>query len=220
MPVANVAHGAGAIVGGLAGRAFVATGRQRRVRGLSLASVVLLTALLCTLGRPFVKSRTVLAQESAYAGWKALDAGEWEQARLQLEQAVRAAPEDGRSWWCLGAALWQLERFEEASAAFDRSVALGERSQEELRFLAKARTYLASIAQQSGRLAEAEDLARRALEADPHSSDALNLQAYLREQAGAVGEAIELYERAASEGSSEEWAAQRLAALKSTEASR
>jgi GlpG protein len=150
MPVANVAHGAGALVGGLAGWAAHAAGRGRLVRAIPLGLLVVSIALASTLGRPLVKSRVALARESAHAGWKELDQGEWERARRQLEQAVRADPEDGGSWWNLGVALWKLERWDEASQAFERSVALGNRSEEDLRFLAEARSFLASRAQPGG----------------------------------------------------------------------
>ena len=214
LPIGNVAHASGALMGGLLGWGCSRARAPGLARFLPSAGFVGLVALACTVGRPLLMKREILAWEYGEEGLEALNADRNERAAELLELAVRTDASERGSWWNLGVARWRLERFEEANEAFDRAVALAPPEGEDRSFLVQLKTTLSERARMAGDAAEAEALLRTALELDPRSPAALNRLAYLREEAGDVDAAIALYEQASDEGSTEGWASQRLVDLK------
>lgn len=124
MRVANVAHGAGALLGAVAG-ALLSPRRGRRVAaGLGLA--LGLAASFAGAGplRPHVNITGAAARDTGRDGDEALDAGDATAAAAHYEAALAQAPDDARLWYNLHVAYHRLERFEEAVEAAERAVAL------------------------------------------------------------------------------------------------
>jgi hypothetical protein len=119
LPVANVAHGVGALTGGLYGLA-----RTRRILLAPLAAVV---ALAFVLDVEPVRDRVNLvgepATEAEQRGIAALEAGENERAIHELEHAVALAPDDPRVLYNLAVAHTRTGD-ESACAIFHRVLVL------------------------------------------------------------------------------------------------
>lgn len=125
MPVANVAHGVGALLGALL--AVIATRRALALRiGAAAVGVALLGAswLGATTYRPLVNITKRRDADSAYLGWKLLDAEENAAALPFLQEAVRMKPTDGGNWHNLGIALRRLDRVDESIEAYRRAYAV------------------------------------------------------------------------------------------------
>jgi Flp pilus assembly protein TadD/membrane associated rhomboid family serine protease len=133
MNVANVAHGAGAVFGGLAGLVVakppanvlgVARRRAiaRRVAG-GVGAVVLLAASFAgaTTLRPLVILSSDGGDDSGDLGHEALSAGKHEEAVKHFRRAVEVSPKDHNSWYNLGVAYARLDRDAEALEAFLRA---------------------------------------------------------------------------------------------------
>jgi len=102
MPVANVAHGAGAVMGGLLGLAIeqrddvLSESGSGLLRSKRRALLLSATALMlgfglwaATLGRPMVNLSRYGSYEECQWGYDALEAGHYHQAQRWLAQAVR-----------------------------------------------------------------------------------------------------------------------------------
>lgn len=122
MNVANVAHGAGALLGGLAGALF--RSKHRVVAGVALA--LCLVASIAGAGplREHVNLTGAAARDIGREADAALDAGEPEKAAALYERALARAEDDARLWYNLHVAYHRLERFEDAIEAAERAVAL------------------------------------------------------------------------------------------------
>ena len=214
LPVANVAHASGAVFGGLLGWAASRARGPGLARFLAPTGFVALVALACTVGRPYLKDRELLALEYGREGYEALVADRAERAAERLELSVRADPTLGWSWWNLGFAQSRLELLEEANESFDRAIALEPPDDEDRAHVAQLKTYLADRARRAGHAQEAEELLKEALALDARFPAALSGLAFLREEGGDVDGAIDLYEQALDAGSDEPWVGERLDALK------
>ncbi len=125
MPVANVAHGVGCLLGVLLG--WTISARQRLAkfqRGAVLAGVFLFCMAGGTVARPYVNLSSDYAAQLAYQGYVALERGDSRQAVDLYERAVAKNPNVFEWWNNLGIAYRQTGRLDEAMSAYERSLEL------------------------------------------------------------------------------------------------
>ena len=120
MAVANVAHGAGLVLGlGLGVACGGARDRWRRVlagTGVGLAVAACLAG--STVLRPYVNRSPEAAADNDEQGYLALKDRRNTAAVRWLTDAVRMGPRDAHAWYNLGVAYDRTDRRKEASAAF------------------------------------------------------------------------------------------------------
>jgi membrane associated rhomboid family serine protease len=124
MPVANTAHGAGALLGGLLGLSL-SPFPKRHVLGraglVALTSVILLAS---TVGRPYVNFSDARAWELAYDGYVALEREDLPAAQAALERSTEVDPDGPYAWHNLGVVYARLHRMDDAESAFRRAEAV------------------------------------------------------------------------------------------------
>ena len=114
MPVANIAHGAGCVIGGLIGLGWL-----RLTLALSAGTLV-----LAGVARPYLNLGGERGAEYSHYTWLALEDGDHPRAARLGAESVKLDPDDGFSWLNYGVALENLGRNEEALAAYERAVEL------------------------------------------------------------------------------------------------
>jgi membrane associated rhomboid family serine protease len=123
MPVANVAHGAGAVLG-----AFVAVAMSRRRWWIAAwggaISLVVVAVVGAMLFRPHINRTKSAGDDEGHLGYDALMAEKNAVALKYLQHATRMDPDDADHWYNKGLALHRLERYQEAKIAFDRAYQL------------------------------------------------------------------------------------------------
>lgn len=127
MHVANVAHGAGAVMGVVLGWMVSGFARTTSVRAVRIAAVLLLlgaSLAYATVGRPWVNLSEEAQIDVAGAGYDALVADNDELAKRWLRAAVRMDSKDAASWFNLGLALSNLGDEPGALRAFEEAVTL------------------------------------------------------------------------------------------------
>jgi membrane associated rhomboid family serine protease len=119
-PVANVAHGAGAILGVLTGYAL--TSPQHRLRfGALIGAIFLFGIWGDTLGRPIINLSGKVGYEEGRWGYEALIAGRNEEAARWFRDAVRLRPKEPTYWYDLGIAYHRIGKLPAATAAYERA---------------------------------------------------------------------------------------------------
>ncbi len=164
--VANVAHGAGAVLGALMGAAAARPLAPARRIGAVVGFALALAASVAgaTVLRPRVNLSRDGGDDSARLGYEALEAGRNDEAIAHYRRATRIAPGRAASWYNLGVALGRAGETGGAVESFDRAAAL-EPSDESYRgATASARRRLAWEAQRRGDDAEAARLYEEALQ--------------------------------------------------------
>jgi membrane associated rhomboid family serine protease len=131
MPVANVAHGAGAVLGGLLGLSLSPYAKRRRPARLGLALLVPLIAVASTVGRPYVNFSRSYSWELFDQATAAYQRGDLETALDHLQAAARRDPDEPAIWNNLGVVYGELGREEEAREAFRRKAEARSELQEE-----------------------------------------------------------------------------------------
>ena len=121
MPIANIAHGTGAVVGALLGLALSPRGMKRELAWVALGSLTLGISLACTVGRPYVNYSEHRVWELNFDAYHELEANEAKRAVELLERATEIDDENVRAWHNLGVAYGRLGKRTKAKAAFDRS---------------------------------------------------------------------------------------------------
>jgi membrane associated rhomboid family serine protease len=125
LPVANVAHGVGCVLGALLGWTLSA---RNRLPQLQRSAVMAAAFLLCiaggTVARPYVNFTKDIGRDFAYRGYLALEKGDNQRAAVLYEQAVAIDPHVFGWWNNLAIAYWHLGRTAEARDAFSRAAAL------------------------------------------------------------------------------------------------
>ena len=125
LPVANVAHGAGCLLGALLGWTIGLRDRGNRVLcGVALSATLILCILGGTVARPYVNFTKEAGYEFAYRGYVALERGDNEKAAHLYERAVAIDAQQWGWWNNLGIAYRGLHRKEDAVDAFSRATAL------------------------------------------------------------------------------------------------
>lgn len=133
LPVANIAHAAGALLGLLVGAAVTAGSRLRRgLLWCALALSLAATTAGSAAGRRYVNFSPHVGHDLAVMGYHALLTEDYAEAVRLYESAV-AANGDVAGWWRnLGIAYEKLDRYLPAADAFQRSYEL-DSSQDDMR---------------------------------------------------------------------------------------
>jgi len=125
MGVANVAHGAGCILGALLGWTI---GTRIPILRLRNATVLGVVFLLCmaggTVARPYVNLSKNYGNELAHWGYVALKNGNPKRAISLYEKAVIVDPHDSGCWHNLRIAYVQVGRIEDAKRAYQQEIML------------------------------------------------------------------------------------------------
>jgi GlpG protein len=121
MPVGNVAHGVGALLGVLLGLALVTTGRRPRFISGAIVCLMLLLLAGAGFGRPYLN---LSASELAYLADKASEENHDREAVRLYRRALTLNGKEGRYWHNLGVAYMRLGKSEDAAAAFEHALAL------------------------------------------------------------------------------------------------
>lgn len=123
MAVANIAHGAGAVLG--AGVGLAAGFRRWRVPAAAAVAVVVVAACVgATVGRPYLNVSRNRGIDEAKLGYDALERNDNGQAAAWLERSVAMRRKDPSSWFNLGLAYYRLGRLKEATDAYRRATEL------------------------------------------------------------------------------------------------
>lgn len=158
-----------------AGGPPAAVGRVAQSRGLAVMLAVLIPvaslAVYLALGRPDAADPQALHAAGARAGDHQVTGEQIEQMVGALAQRLEAQPDDSQGWVMLGRSYVALNRFDEASAALRKALALQPRNPDVLADLADVQAVA-----QGGRFAgEPARLIQQALEIDPQHVKALAL---------------------------------------------
>ncbi|MFT4538462.1 MAG: membrane associated rhomboid family serine protease [Planctomycetota bacterium] len=125
MPIANIAHGMGFVIGANLGWFLSSSGKTR---SLSLVSLLAVTGLIA--GSLLAPVRSVLNRSDAYGhelferGYDALGAKDWKLAQGYYVDLVARDPKIPEAWHNLAIALRRLGLQQESEEAFERSVEL------------------------------------------------------------------------------------------------
>lgn len=118
--VANVAHGAGAVLGILVGFA-IAIPTRRLVYAAGAFTMVMFGIWGSTLGRPLVNLSGRAGYEEGKWGYDALMAGRNQDALRWLNDAVKLQPKISAYWFDLGIAYQRAGDLPRAMAAYERA---------------------------------------------------------------------------------------------------
>lgn len=118
--IANVAHGVGALLGGLVGFAVVGAGARRWAAGLAVPALVAAS----WAGAGPLRPRVNLAHDASGSfqlGYQALEAGRFEEGVKHYRVVVATNPRSAAAWYNLGIAYENLRRWDEAVEAYRRA---------------------------------------------------------------------------------------------------
>ncbi|MDI1436931.1 rhomboid family intramembrane serine protease [Polyangium sorediatum] len=203
LPVANVAHGVGALLGVLMG--LVITGGLRVARrrasvragaGLALLLVVVASGAGATVLRPRVNFAKNGGDDSARLAYEAFDAGNFDEAISRYEKALEVSPKSATFWYNLGIAYARKGKLDDATRAYTQAVALAPENTGMKRTLIDTKRSRADAAQADGKHDEAIRLYEEVLAFD--GDDAFSLYSLSRtyEELGRHEEAGRLRARA------------------------
>jgi membrane associated rhomboid family serine protease len=120
MPVANVAHGAGIVLGVLTGFAITLPAR-RLLCFAGMAAVLLFGLWGSTLGRPLINLSRYRGYDEGKRGYEALLAGHNGEALRWLRDAVKYQPKMAVYWFNLGIAYQRQGKLAAAKEAYQRA---------------------------------------------------------------------------------------------------
>jgi membrane associated rhomboid family serine protease len=120
MAVANIAHGAGALMGALLGLTISARGKEKLSSAAALTALLLLIAA-GTFFWPQINFSSTAEAEMERAGVDALESGELMKATRLLEVASTMRRAQARTWYNLGVAYQRRRQYQDAYAAFERA---------------------------------------------------------------------------------------------------
>ncbi|MGH7132925.1 MAG: rhomboid family intramembrane serine protease [Phycisphaerales bacterium] len=180
MNVGNVAHGAGAVIGGLLGLA-VAPGRRVKWGWLAVTACLLaVVGVAATLGQQWVNLSAV-GRSGGYRGYYAMRAQRYEDAARLYKAATAAEPTRGDLYVELGSAQMHLDQMEDAEASFRRAAALDGRQRPNV---GPSIAYILCIRARDRAAmkdwAAAEAAVVEALKWDPEDAEAKDLLAWVR----------------------------------------
>jgi membrane associated rhomboid family serine protease len=124
MPVANVAHGTGALLGVLCGGLLVFTPGKRLAAAISTAALLALGFVGGSILRPSINYSEGAWAESFNLGVRAAEAKDYELATLRFEEATRYPRSPAMAWYNLGWAHAHAGRLELSLDARERAVEL------------------------------------------------------------------------------------------------
>jgi GlpG protein len=171
LPVGNVAHGMGAILGALLGFCIMAQGSKRQLAKAALGLVIVADFFLASFGRNYVNLDPNRWQVLAYLGYHDIVDHDYGEAVDHLKQALKLNARDEGSWYNLGIAYQSLGNYEEGMEAYGHACELRPRSNQFRDALSTCKQTLAAKAASERRFSEAikwlqEDLALN--ENQPH----------------------------------------------------
>jgi membrane associated rhomboid family serine protease len=123
-PVANVAHGMGAVLGGLAGLAIAGRPRERAASIGAAAGLIGLSLAGATALRPVVNLSSHGGVDSWRLGYTALEEKRFHEAVRHYERAVAIDADDATGWFNLGIAYSEAGDLRAAARSFERSAAI------------------------------------------------------------------------------------------------
>jgi membrane associated rhomboid family serine protease len=123
MPIGNIAHGAGWVMGMLLGLAIAS--RKGRI-GYAAALVVLTVAAItgATVGRRYVNFSAARGEDEAGLGYDSLVAGQYDEAIYWYRHAVALNANQASWWYNLGLSYEDSKRYAEAFPCYERAVSL------------------------------------------------------------------------------------------------
>ena len=121
MPVANVAHGVGAVMGALLGLAASSDEAVKWKGRVGLAAVVLLTLAGATVFWPWVNFSGNAEPVVERAGLEALERGNFPRAVKLLETSAHMRGAPARAWYNLGIAYQRQGKYDVAVAALEHA---------------------------------------------------------------------------------------------------
>jgi len=120
MPVANMAHAAGAVLGAGFGLC-AARGFRRLLGGSVLTSVTALAVFGATLGFPYLRFGGSPGQREGMIGYAALERQDNEAAVRWFTKATTLNPKDAWAWYSLGIVEQRLVHYPQAENAYSRA---------------------------------------------------------------------------------------------------
>ncbi|HEV2694896.1 MAG TPA: rhomboid family intramembrane serine protease [Verrucomicrobiae bacterium] len=118
MPVANIAHGVGAVMGALLGLAISGKGSVKQTSRAGLAALLVFILAGATIFWPYINLSGHAEPEVERAALDALDQGKITPAVKLLTTATTMRHAPARAWYNLGIAYEKAGKFAEASTAF------------------------------------------------------------------------------------------------------
>lgn len=144
LAIANVAHGAGAILGGLVGLALKGKRMHRPLAKAALAVVLATVGVLASVAWPHANFYGgSAADDPAWASARAYSQEDDAEAIQSLRRIVRDEPRNAEAWFYLGHRLMRTERWEDAADALGRAVALNPHEQSYTQSLVLAKMHQA-----------------------------------------------------------------------------
>jgi predicted ribosomally synthesized peptide with SipW-like signal peptide len=164
MPIANIAHGAGAALGALLGLAIAGTRVQRIPAAAGLAAFVVATLIGATVARPWINLSKTGGRGEFELGYKALEANRNDEAVRWLQDAVRISPKDASAWYDLAIAYGRTGKEAQSLDAYERAHRLDPSDRQMAAAYAEQMGFRAAAA---GRFDESADWYARAAAAIP-----------------------------------------------------
>lgn len=121
MPVGNIAHGAGAIMGALLGLAATSRGALKWKSIAGLFAVVILSLAGSTVFWPWINLSPYAEPQVEQAGLDALNHNNAPRAVQLLEICTRMRQAPARAWYDLGIAYHHLRKYDDALAAYEHA---------------------------------------------------------------------------------------------------
>lgn len=198
LPVANVAHAVGALLGAALGLTIES---QRRVEWLGWTAVIVLMVLGglgASVGRPYVNRGSGMKDELLQRAYDGLEARDYARAAEMSEKALSIDERDWRAWHYLGSARIGLGRADEAEAAYLRAYELEPKDPSTKAGLVWCRFHLATSAYDRGDLDRAIGLYRECTSLEPDNAPAWHNLGIAYQAQADWKRAIEAYEKAVS----------------------
>jgi len=124
MPVANIAHIAGAVAGWLVAQMIIAQNMKRFVYLFGAILLVTATVLGATVARPFINYSIRGPMDRFYLGVEAAQNEDYEKAIEYFESATRYHRVDPSTWYNLGLSYARVGNLAQAKIAVTQAVAL------------------------------------------------------------------------------------------------
>lgn len=193
MRIANIAHGAGALLGFLVGLAITGPTKQRLMAIASVVAIVVAVVAGSTVARPWVNLAAEGGRGEFELGVDALKAGRNDEGVRWLRDVIRINPREATAWYDLGVAYSRLDRADESIAAFERAHELEPANAEYAAAYAVHQAYRATAA---GRQDEAADWDERLTAAEPKNDKAWYNLGSARYRLGAYAAAASAFRKA------------------------
>ena len=196
MPIGNTAHGVGALIGILLGKAVIAEKSRRWLWVATLGLCLGITGVLSTVGRPYVNIHANKAWFQADLAKAALRSGDPARAVELFGRALAEEPPEAYWWYWLGRAHERVGALEEAERAFARAWSI-ERTDPTLRdALREIRVTRARQSARQNQYLEAARWYATAQAVDPENAEVAYQRGRMLEYAREYDLAIERFERA------------------------